>query len=731
MGSSPPFLYDRPATYSLCGPTDPEFNPKAVTQASWRIPEPKEKPTGPLISFNKHPDTWGGFDNRSTWTPMHPNTKKRVTRTRHIQLGLRIITLIGSLGSLFFSVVITQASARMIWIIRAAPIAAILHTIYAIYTLCQSPITRPTGSQASYAVFASILDLGIIPFYVFTAYISHAEYTMQDYGWGTFFNSAAIKFEIVEGMFIVAIVNGALHLVSLALSIYLAVAFHKISQLPPDMNPLEDNLTALPRKTRKGIEADEKHWSSSTLQSNLEDPYDPLIGPPRTVPFIHTRGLSIGGDSSKGSFETNEKRTSVLSFQQHRHRHRLSQMEPHSPHSPLSPDTFYDHTALQPLDLTSHSGKPEYRNVASHSPEFVDATTQIRPLSADRSNSVSSVSEENWVTYADGPPSPTSNKQKDDNVNGNAPIRHSSSIYSKTTSSTGSTIRDWFAYGQKPPASIGKAIPESIRGEYTSLAMHEFYGKDEGTREQDLGDTRFNIFPDPEEYEQGFGDGEQKDGLPFNPLMLNPPTPQPPFTEILEETDQVRRIALSDNPNLMSNQKAEPYLSDESIDDFAPATPKHHFYDDLGDDGPRVSRSRDVSVQEDAQKKQSKLVKKRSKMAAYASLKKDDSDDESPLNTRVISSPATKDGDRKGRVVSNSGADAAQSGLVEGVGASLSSYGSYIAGLGVGRRRDVSGKIAEEGRSFHIFDENSAPEQPKSTATTPIRAAGWARFAGL
>jgi hypothetical protein len=34
-----------------------------------------------------------------------------------------------------------------------------------------------------------------------------------------------------------------------------------------------------------------------------------------------------------------------------------------------------------------------------------------------------------------------------------------------------------------------------------------------------------------------------------------------------------------------------------------------------------------------------------------------------------------------GRVVSNSGADTARPGIAAGVGASLSSYGSYIAGL--------------------------------------------------
>jgi hypothetical protein len=126
-------------------------------------------------------------------------------------------------------------------------------------------------------------------------------------------------------------------------------------------------------------------------------------------------------------------------------------------------------------------------------------------------------------------------------------------------------------------------------------------------------------------------------------------------------------------------------------------------------------------------RKPTKLSKKRNKkMSAYQSLKKDDSGDEGYSKSR-----SATEGDRKGRVVSNSGADTARLGLVSGVGASLSSYGSYIAGLGVGRRRDVSGKVAEEGRSLNVVDESEATSSPPSQKPTPARAAGWARFAGL
>jgi hypothetical protein len=57
MGKSPPFLYGPPDAFSFRGPTDPPFNPKAVTQASWTRPPPKKKQKGPLINFNRHPDS--------------------------------------------------------------------------------------------------------------------------------------------------------------------------------------------------------------------------------------------------------------------------------------------------------------------------------------------------------------------------------------------------------------------------------------------------------------------------------------------------------------------------------------------------------------------------------------------------------------------------------------------------------------------------------------------------
>lgn len=598
-----------------------------------------------------------------------------------------------------------------------------MHTIYGVYHLCRSPVSRPPASQASYGLFASILDAGLIPFYVFTAFVSYGNLTTDKYNWSTLFQDAQAKLDIAEATFICACANAGLHLVSFSLSICLAILFRKISSLPPDMNPLEDNLTARPRKNRKRIEPNEKHWSSSTLNEGAEDP---LMDVPRTVPFMHTRDQSLGGQTVHGSVDPkNEKRYSQVNIQ-----------PPQLPHiEPSSPVETLFNSDGPPFGRAGDTLAPEYRKVASHSPVFGDASHYTRHLqsrTADRAESVSPLSD-NWIAHDDRTVSPMTEEQNQLAPNNNT-LRQSSSVYSRKTdksnTSTGSGIRDWFAYGTKPAPSIGSAILEDTRGEYASLAMHEYYGHEDDKNEQDLGDRRFNIFPDPEEHDTDRDD--DRGDIPFNPLMLNPPTPQPVLTEKPEDTDPIRRYALSDNPSYSQNQQAQVIVPDEEFEGIPPSPPKGgRFYGDLEEEGKAVlGQVREPSGQQEQKKKSTKLSKKRSKkMSAYESLKKDDSDDENYLSGRAPISPSTNEGDRKGRVVSNSGADTARASLVGGVGASLSSYGSYIAGLGVGRRRDVSGKVAEEGRGGKSVEVRPMPAQ--NQAASPVRAAGWARFAGL
>lgn len=155
-------------------------------------------------------------------------------------------------------------------------------------------------------LFASFFDCSILPFYAFSALVAR---TRQS-GWTTALdcdasvNSActawnANRIDIFsEVVFLLATVGAGLHLTSLVISLYLAVTFRKITKLPPDMNPLEDNLTSRHKRSKSSISlATTSTASTKRLSTPLEAkrssgaPYEDLSRPP-TIPFFHTRTQS-------------------------------------------------------------------------------------------------------------------------------------------------------------------------------------------------------------------------------------------------------------------------------------------------------------------------------------------------------------------------------------------------------------------------------------------------------
>ena len=88
---------------------------------------------------------------------------------------------------------------------------------------------------------------------------------------------------------------GGMHLISLSFSLWLSWAFRRISLMPPDMNPLEDNLTARPMRKKN-------RPATASLRGGCESPSSPSVdsrlktgdsresmSSPASVPFMHTR----------------------------------------------------------------------------------------------------------------------------------------------------------------------------------------------------------------------------------------------------------------------------------------------------------------------------------------------------------------------------------------------------------------------------------------------------------
>lgn len=184
-------------------------------------------------------------------------------------------------------------------------------TMYAIYHLIRPAKDRTPSSSGSYHFFALFMDAGLIPFYIFIALYANQNYNLKpdaENRWTSFFSTNFATTTVIYVTFIGTIVMAALHLVSISIDLYLIVMFRKIANLPPDMNPLEDNLTGSTRRSRSqrhkhknsemstastltGDMTEKKmgYYSGSTLDvtdSRLSTAKEPEA---RTIPFGHSR----------------------------------------------------------------------------------------------------------------------------------------------------------------------------------------------------------------------------------------------------------------------------------------------------------------------------------------------------------------------------------------------------------------------------------------------------------
>lgn len=122
VGITPPYLYT-PASQRDADPCY-NFDPKAVTRASHysiasSTSSPKPKREGPLIDFNKHPDSYVIVSNaRPNIPPMHPKTKQRIAAARWSQFALRLLQVLAALGALICVIIIRGVDDVQGWVLR-------------------------------------------------------------------------------------------------------------------------------------------------------------------------------------------------------------------------------------------------------------------------------------------------------------------------------------------------------------------------------------------------------------------------------------------------------------------------------------------------------------------------------------------------------------------------------------------------------------------------------------
>ncbi|KAI9054994.1 hypothetical protein LZ554_002137 [Drepanopeziza brunnea f. sp. 'monogermtubi'] len=295
MGVQPPYMYNAIKTE---GPRSPykKFDPKAVTRASWTSQAPRPKQEGPLVSFNQHPDSYLVMPfGQSTATPMKPSVKEWIKWMRIIQLGFRCFQLVAALGLLVLMILIKGVDAAAGWIMRVTPGVAIFHTVYAIYHLARKASGRTPGSSSSYMLFASFFDVSIVPLYAFSALVAKT----QEDGWKTIVADETLVTTFSKVVFYLSTIGGGLHLFSLAIGLYLAVTFRKITKLPPDMNPLEDNLTSRHKRNKSSVStfassaaSEKRSFMPIETKRASGAAYEEDLSHPPTIPFFHTRTQS-------------------------------------------------------------------------------------------------------------------------------------------------------------------------------------------------------------------------------------------------------------------------------------------------------------------------------------------------------------------------------------------------------------------------------------------------------
>jgi len=531
--------------------------------------------------------------------------------------------------------------------------------------------SRPPASSASYHFFALVTDAGFIPFFVFTVLMAKRNSDMEagtEGRWRTMFPTDGETDKVFKTTWLTAIALAGLHLFSVFLDLYLLVVFRKIVHLPPDMNPLEDNLTSRRKSKHKhknssistiahGTTDAEKRFSAqSTVAGERNSQADPLLD--KDIPSANQNQIAFM--QTRTDAETTYSAHTPRSARQSKERVSLySQPQPARPSRKelntrddlLHRDDVDDDETLaqrkmmlaKQANIKRHSRADSYVTSSSRQDFYTPpgtAHSEKQDSGGDLSlqrNSREALQNDNWFVHANG------DEQEDANDHPSSP----------------------------PKASM-----------FTSHSNH--------------GYKTLSPYDD-------VSDDEEIDSVMPQPLRMNPPTPPPPFhAPRSNETPPPSGLQRISTTTSASTDGA----SDSSYSRSRLGTPKSRYYGDLqaatqavkfGTSSPCTSptKSRHGRAEQAADNHLPSATRHYAVNAPRAthaaqlvgnppfSLHKKSY----PSVRRTGEANMTAVQAESPRVVSRSGVDYMQPNAFDD------------ADLGApGRRRDVSGKLAEEGR---------------------------------
>lgn len=269
------------------------------------------------------------------------------------------------------------------------------------------------------------MDTGIIPFYVFIVLLANQNYNMDpsfDDRWTSVFASQHTTDLLMFVTYIGGMVLAGLHFVSIGLDLYLIIMFRRIARLPPDMNPLEDNLTRRPSNKHKHKNSEmsastesfsEKkagYYSGSTICSDSRSRLSGAKSPEATfMPFGHSR---MGSDTSFSAHSPETARLSRQQFaaaglydmsgrasRQSGSPDRYSRVGSHSPSKHASLYESLNDAAAQ-LDARDPLASPDM----PHHAQFINPAKKRKPVPniAEAMSPPRNEPSANWVSYDDG-----------------------------------------------------------------------------------------------------------------------------------------------------------------------------------------------------------------------------------------------------------------------------------------------------------------------------------------